>query len=107
MSEASCRRTVKERAGGACERCGRGGDTTMHHRKKRGQGGAWAPGNIVAVCGHGTAGCHGHIEHNPNAAEAEGFHVRPWQNPDDIPVLYRSQLAYLREDGSVDPVLDT
>jgi hypothetical protein len=65
----------------------------MHHRKKRSQGGDWSPENIVAVCGHGTTGCHGWIEHNPEAAHATGWHVKPWENPAEIPV----QPLYLRE----------
>ncbi len=72
----------------------------MHHRKKRGQGGPWSPENIVAVCGHGTAGCHGWIEHHPNDAAEQGFHVRPWQDPLLIPVLYRGSWATLCKDGT-------
>lgn len=55
----------------------------------------------MMLCGHGTAGCHGWVESNPNAAEAEGWHVRPWQDPAEIPVLYRGALALLTEDGKV------
>lgn len=58
----------------------------MHHRKKRSQGGPWSLDNIVHVCGHGTVGCHGWIEHNPNAAHFEGYHVRPWEEPSSIPI---------------------
>ena len=85
--ERDTRRIVNERADGFCERCGQYG-TTIHHRKKRGQGGPWTPQNCVAVCGHGTAGCHGWAEHNPNAAHAEGFHVRPWEDETQVPIRH-------------------
>lgn len=105
MNEKECRRIVLERSGGACERCCRGRQVTMHHRKKRGQGGPWSPENIVAVCGHGTAGCHGWIESHPNAAAAEGFHVRPWCNPAEVLVRYQlSDWVLLLPDGAIENV---
>lgn len=74
----------------------------MHHRLKRGQGGLWAPENIAALCGHGTAGCHGWVEHFPDAAALIGWHVRPWENPASIPVLWRgSTWVYLLSDGGM------
>ncbi|OYN81719.1 HNH endonuclease [Mycolicibacterium sphagni] len=89
MSERECRRVTKERCEGFCERCCYGGTLTLHHRKKRSQGGLWTAENCVQLCGHGTAGCHGWVEHNPNAAAAEGWHVRPWEDPAAIPLLWR------------------
>lgn len=82
--EKLCREVVTERCGGNCERCGKGGQVTMHHRKKRGQGGPWTPENIVAVCGDGTRGCHGWIEANPKLAHETGWSVKPWENEADI-----------------------
>lgn len=74
----------------------------MHHRKKRSQGGQWDPINIVALCGHGTAGCHGWVEHNPNKAADQGWHVRPWRDPADIPVLYHGKTwAHLTVEGDI------
>lgn len=74
----------------------------MHHRKKRGQGGLWTPENIVAVCGDGTTGCHGWCEHHPAKAAAKGFHVRPWDDPGQIPIHYRlSHWALLAADGTL------
>lgn len=93
MTERECRRVIPIRSGGLCERCGVGGGLSLHHRKKRSQGGLWTPENIVQVCGHGTVGCHGWIEHNPNAAHAEGYHVRPWEDPAEIPIWQ----AYLQK----------
>lgn len=73
MNEAQCRGLVSQRSGGLCEaRLGgrdalscRGVGESMHHRRKRSQGGLWTPSNVVHVCGDGTTGCHGYIEANP------------------------------------------
>lgn len=100
MSPGKCRKLVAARARGACERCAKESALTLHHRKKRSQGGGWTPGNCVMLCGHGTRGCHGWVEDHPTAAEAEGWHVRPWDDPGSTPVLYHgSGLCYLTEDG--------
>lgn len=78
-TEAKCRPIVYARAGlgdarmARCEKCGQREPLSMHHRRKRGQGGTWAPSNIVVVCGSGTTGCHGWIERNPTNANAEGW----------------------------------
>ncbi|KPG13711.1 hypothetical protein AN911_00475 [Mycobacteroides immunogenum] len=104
MNEKECRRIVYERAEGLCERCTRGSQITMHHRLKRGQGGPWSPENIVAVCGSGVTGCHGWIENHPDLASTEGFHVRPWEDPAEIPVLWRGTgLVLLTNDGGFKP----
>lgn len=100
MSERLCRSLVFARAGGRCERCGSGFNLSYHHRKKRSQGGDWDAFNIVLVCGSGTTGCHGWIEHHPNMAEAEGFHVRPWEDPEYTPIkLNRTNWYLLLPDG--------
>ena len=91
---------IAERAGWLCERCGCAGQS-VHHRKKRSQGGGWSWENLVFVCGTGTTGCHGWIEHNPNDAEWEGFHVRPWQQSAAIPVKYQGEWALLLPDGGI------
>lgn len=89
------------RACGRCERCG-GIGRSYHHRKKRGQGGEWSAANIVLLCGTGTTGCHGWIEEHPNAAEKEGFHVRPWEDPDEVPVKWqRTDWLLLLPNGDV------
>lgn len=101
MTEAQCRQIVYRRSDKLCERCCRGnGSLTVHHRKKRSQGGLWTPENCVLVCGHGTAGCHGWCEHNPDGAAAEGFHVRPWQQPAEVALHWRlSRWVYLQRNG--------
>lgn len=99
-----CRNVVCNRASVYCERCGahiavRG--LTMHHRVKASQGGPWTPQNIVRLCGHGTTpdGCHCWVEHNPNDAEVEGFHVRPWVDPATVPILRRGVRVLLDDAG--------
>jgi hypothetical protein len=37
-------------------------DFSVHHVLKRSQGGDDVRENLVALCGHGTAGCHGLVE---------------------------------------------
>jgi hypothetical protein len=102
LNQESCKRLVFARAGGRCERCGAGITLSYHHRKKRSQGGDWTPDNIVLVCGSGTTGCHGWIEHNPAKAEKEGFHVRPWEEPDEIAVkILRQNWQLLLDNGEV------
>ena len=107
MNEKLCRRLVADRSEGFCERCCRFLPLTMHHSKKRGQGGPWEPTNIVAVCGSGTTGCHGWIENHPDSAAVEGFHCRPWINPAELMVLYRrSHWVLLTPEGGIDHVED-
>ncbi|WP_407662394.1 HNH endonuclease [Mycolicibacterium palauense] len=85
--EREARRLVAQRSGGRCERCGRYGPTTMHHRVKRSHGGPWSLTNITAVCGSGTTGCHGWIESHPRLAREEGFALKSWEDPATVPVL--------------------
>ena len=40
----------------------------------------WSPENCVALCGHGTAGCHGWVEANPLKAHVEGLYVRSYED---------------------------
>ena len=104
-AEKDCRRIVKERAQGRCERCGKTWPLgTIHHRRKRSHRGPWSPENCVYVCGHGTTagGCHSWIEFNPNLAEGEGFHVRPWGDETVIPVLYRGKWVRLLPNGEIE-----
>lgn len=52
---------------GRCRLCGGTGGAyafyiTRHHLIKKSQGGDDIDANIVPLCGHGTAGCHGDVE---------------------------------------------
>jgi len=104
MNERQARALVIARAGGRCERCG-GIGRSIHHRKKRShlpKGQQWCPTNLVLLCGSGTTGDHGWVEANPSDAEKEGWHVRPWDDPAEIPVKrLRSEWMLLLPDGGM------
>lgn len=44
----------------ACELCGSTGRLSLHHVLKHPRDDV--AGNLVMLCGHGTAGCHGRVE---------------------------------------------
>ena len=58
-----------------CVRCGRGAQS-WHHRVPEGRGGPTDRFNCVPLCGHGTIGCHGWVEHHRTEATA-GFLLIP------------------------------
>jgi hypothetical protein len=70
------RRVVDSRAGrakvireGRCRLCERtwyeaGGIASRHHLVPKGQGGDDVEANLIPVCGDGTTGCHGDLEHS-------------------------------------------
>jgi len=64
------------------------------------------PSNIGLLCGSGTTGCHGWVERNRTAAEAEGWLVprRDPRRPADVPVCRRGRLELLADDGQVHPI---
>ncbi|WP_280420058.1 HNH endonuclease [Nocardia carnea] len=104
MSESTGRSIVNERCWGRCERCGRPGQTTIHHRRKKGQGGLWAPSNLLALCGHGTAGCHGWVEANPTAAHEAGLWLFYSEIATEVrvPLWWWPDPVRLTDDGSYD-----
>lgn len=48
----------------SCALCGQGAGRrlSLHHIYPKGQGGDDVVGNLIMLCGHGTAGCHGDVE---------------------------------------------
>jgi len=52
--------------------------------------------------GDGVTGCHGFVTANPKAAAEEGWHVKPWEEPAEIPALYRGRMALLSNDGRIE-----
>lgn len=106
MKEREARRIVAERCGGRCERCGVP-QYTCHHRRKKSQGGPWSPSNLLAVCGHGTAGCHGEIEANPMWAHARGLWLRAGELPEVTPVELFGRWVLLTDDGEYCEYLKT
>lgn len=105
MNERLCRRIVRERSEGFCERCCRFGGLTLHHRVNRSQlskSRHWEPANCVMLCGDGVRGCHGWTGANPTEAGVYGWHVAPWREPEDVPLHWRmSNWVLLRNDGSM------
>lgn len=87
-----CGPIVRTRADGLCERCGREGHT-LHHRKNRSQGGTWEPANVVLLCGDGTQLCHGWVTTHPTKAHEEGFHVKSWEDPAEVPILLHLRVS--------------
>lgn len=58
---------------------------------------------MVYVTGSGTTGSHGFIESHPQAASESGFHVRPWENPADKPLLLHGKTwVKLNANGTYD-----
>lgn len=53
------------------------------------------------LCGDGVRLCHGWVTQNPAKAHKEGWHVKPWEESADIPLLYRGRWALLTESGEV------
>jgi len=70
---------VLQRDSWSCRVCGkdlvgsRGVDWSIHHLRRRSQGGTHHQDNLISVCGHGTAGCHGRIHAHPRWARDNGF----------------------------------
>ena len=67
---------------GLDERCALCGDPSQsaHHIVRKAQGGDDVPENLLAVCGHGTRGCHGLIEaRNKPALVAARYALTPVQ----------------------------
>ncbi|WP_405490396.1 HNH endonuclease [Nocardia sp. NBC_00511] len=105
--ESRTRALVAERSGGWCEICGVMRAESVHHRRKRSQGGPWSGSNCVAACGDGVRGCHGWAELNPDAAHKKGFHLRPGEKPAETPVisgLHGRVPVLLDDEGGIAPV---
>lgn len=102
------RRTVLERDGYACVRCGTYvgpfGDYSIHHRRPRGMGGSKRPdtnqpANLVTLCGSGVTGCHGWAESNRDEARALGLLLWQSQTPSAEPVRTHRGLLLLDDKG--------
>lgn len=79
---------VLQRDGHSCVVCGgalhgtRSVDWSIHHRLRRSQGGDNRLSNLISVCGHGTAGCHGLIHGGPDTARRAGWMLRRGDDPE-------------------------
>lgn len=65
-----------------CARCGKPAGH-IHHRKRRSQGGDNSPANLVPLC----VLCHDWVHRNPEQAYREGWLVRSWQDPAEVPAV--------------------
>lgn len=122
---AAVRRTVLERSGGWCERCGTAlhdghqwiAPHSIHHRRARGMGGTTDPVtntvvNLLLLCGTGTTGCHGWVESNRLEAIRDGYLLAQSDDPGYVPVVIAPPafmsapptLMYLTTDGGYQEV---
>lgn len=97
MSEKTCRDVVRERSGGDCElrlsAC-LGRAASVHHRRKRSQGGPWTPSNCLHTCGDGTRGCHGVITDTRTEYYESGWIVHSWDPWASTPVLMHTHFGH-------------
>lgn len=64
-------------------------EISIHHVLPRGQGGDDVWENLVALCGSGTHGCHGAVEHGVDSVcRALGKHILQ-ERPDIVQYLYK------------------
>ena len=107
------REVVIERSKGVCEVCGgsltKWDGMSVHHRKPRKMGGSkdpalWLPSNLLVVCGSGTSGCHGDIEHKRGYAKLNGWLLKSYEDPAVTPVRLFIGWRMLNEDGTISPL---
>jgi hypothetical protein len=112
---------VWERDGGLCALCGaqctgeRGEGWSLHHRLRRGAGSTRReyvnlPGNLVLLCGHGSAGCHHQVETERAWATGVGLLVRDGVVlPTEVPLIHAafgSRWVRLHDNGDYEIVGD-
>lgn len=66
------------------------------------------PSNLLTLCGSGTTGCHGWIEHHPTYAEDHGWSVRQHERLTvaAVPVWTWRGWQYLEDDGTTRAALE-
>lgn len=97
------RLAVEARSGGLCEGCGLVRADEIHHRKFRSRGGSNDVENLLHLCGSGNhSGCHGAAHGAPPTPErcsALGWAVAKWEDPLDVPLVYRGRVLHLTASG--------
>ena len=100
---------VEQRAGNYCEACGGLAQESMalHHRKLKSRGGKDTASNLIRV--HHS--CHNlgthSIHNNPEWANAKGFMVSSWDEPDKIPINRPDgRIVLLHNDGTVGTLME-
>jgi len=103
---------VLERDQHSCVCCGenlqgiRGRDWSLHHRRPRRMGGdrrpdVNLPANLVAVCGHGSAGCHAWLEENRTLAREQGLVLHAGADPTAVPAATWYGVALFDNEGGM------
>lgn len=93
----------------SCVRCGygigpneRGRRWSLHHRKRRSQGGEHTVQNLILLCGGSEAGgCHGWVHGNPDESRDNGWLLKARWEPLAVPVFIplEDRRVYLGADG--------
>lgn len=103
-----------ERANYRCEYCYGPLDGpfgySLQHRAARRAGGSTRPdlsrpANLLTLCGSGTTGDHGQVEHNPEWAYERGLALRTGWDPERTP--YQDSIGdwrLLTDDGTTIPI---
>jgi hypothetical protein len=78
---------------------------SIHHRKRRSQGGTHTPENLLLLCGTGTTGCHGWVHANVTESLEAGWLVRGSADPALVRVIVASEhgsgvTVWLAADGT-------
>ena len=80
---------------------------SKHHRDKRGR--VWRPSNVLDLCGDGTTGCHGWVEHHADEANELGLWLRYGEPPECTPFTGYNLGEYgrwiLDDSGGVHPAV--
>lgn len=90
---------------GGCVVCGTHWSPTTQHRIARGMGGTRdaainRPSNLITLCGSGTTGHHGWVEHHPAFAREAGWALSRTDDPLTVPVLYPDGWFLLDDTGN-------
>jgi len=93
----------------SCVRCGygigpgeRGRRWSLHHRKRRSQGGEHTPQNLILLCGGSDAdGCHQYVHGHPEESRAAGWLLKAKWEPLAVPILIplEDRRVWLGADG--------
>lgn len=99
--------SVRERTQMLCDRCGLSvRHPQYHHRRPRGMGGS--DNTIIGLASNALLlhpNCHEWIERNRTAAVKNGWLVRSWDDPADVPILRCGEWMFLNTDGSMSPAM--
>lgn len=88
------RKLVMDRDNGCCVRCGKpvaNLPSSVHHRKRRSQGGRNDAANLILLCGTGTLLCHGYVHAHIAESQDAGWLVHGADDPANVPMLLASE----------------